>query len=383
MNAGEVKARLYSSGASLRVAWDRGLISALEEVDPAVPEDLWVAPALIDLQINGFAGVDFQQDELSQAGLLQACAGLRSAGCSKFLLTLMTDRWEAILERLAQLRALRGRTPQVHAALAGWHIEGPFLSAAPGFCGAHNPALMIDPSPLLIRQLQQVTESDPVLLTLAPERSGALETIALATSLGMKVSLGHTNASAAILRHAMTAGATGFTHLANACPQQLDRHDNILWRVFDTPGLTASLIPDGHHVSPALFRLAHRLLQADHLYYTTDAVTAAGAPPGRYSIGAHQVVVGPDQIVRHPGQTNYAGSGLRPIDGVVRAAEMLGRRWQEVWDGFSSAPARFMGWPHGLEVGRPADLCLVRTDFQNRPSLVRTIVAGTDSQAES
>ena len=81
----------------------------------------------------------------------------------------------------------------------------------------------------------------------------------------MRVSLGHTNASAEVLRQAVAAGATGFTHFGNACPQELDRHDNILWRALDTPGLTAGLIPDGIHVSPVLFRLVHRLFDPDGL----------------------------------------------------------------------------------------------------------------------
>src|SRR5207247_8189697 len=124
--------------------------------------------------------------------------------------------------------------------------------------------------------------------------------IALAVSLGIKISLGHTNASAEILRQAIEAGATGFTHLGNACPRELPRHDNILWRVLDARGLTISLIADGIHVSPALFRLLHRVLDAATIFYTTDAMAAAGAPPGRYAIGALQLEVGPDQIVRQP-----------------------------------------------------------------------------------
>jgi N-acetylglucosamine-6-phosphate deacetylase len=265
-----------------------------------------------------------------------------------------------MLARLAHLRSLCLGHPELRAAVAGWHLEGPFLSAAPGFSGAHPPEAMMDPAPDCIRQVRDLTGTDPVLLTMAPERDGALECIALAVSLGLKVSLGHTNASAEILRRAVAAGATGFTHLANACPQELDRHDNIIWRALDTPGLTVSLIPDGIHVSPVLFRLVHRLLPGDQIYYTTDAVAPAGAPPGRYTVGKHQVDVGPDEVVRQPGKRNYAGSALRPIDGVMRAAKMLGRPWQDVWRLASVQPARFMGLSDALRVGAPADFCVVR-----------------------
>jgi N-acetylglucosamine-6-phosphate deacetylase len=244
--------------------------------------------------------------------------------------------------------------------IAGWHIEGPFLSASPGFHGAHDPTLMIDPRPDHIRELRDCVPADPLLLTLSPERPGALESIALAKSLGMTVSLGHTDASGDQLRLAVQAGASGFTHLGNGCPQLLDRHDNILWRVLDTSGLTLSLIPDGHHVSPPLFRLIHRAADPNSLFYVTDAMAAAGCPPGRYRIGALDLEVGADGAVRQPGRTNFAGSSLRPCAGVARAARMRRCSWRVAWDQFSLVPARFAGLPAGLRPGGPADLCLIQ-----------------------
>jgi N-acetylglucosamine-6-phosphate deacetylase len=187
-----------------------------------------------------------------------------------------------------------------------------------------------------------------------------LTAIERAAALGIRVSLGHTNASAEVLRAAQRAGATGFTHLGNGCPQQMDRHDNILWRVLDRSGLAASVIPDQIHVSPTLFRLMHRLIPAHQLLYTTDAMAAAGAKPGRYTLGPMELDVGEDQVVRLPGRTNYAGSALRPIDGVFRAARMLGCGWRDVWFHFSQVPAAFLGLPSGLAVGRPATFCLLK-----------------------
>jgi N-acetylglucosamine-6-phosphate deacetylase len=320
---------------------------------------MWLAPPLVDLQVNGFAGVDFQQDTLCVDDLIRAADGLARAGCGRWLLTLTTDAWPRMLERLERLRRMRASRVELTEAIAGWHVEGPFLSDAPGYHGAHDPALMLDPSPERILALRAATGTDPFLLTLAPERPGSMEAIALAVSLGMRVSLGHTNASADDLERAASAGARGFTHFGNACPQQLDRHDNILWRVLDCERLGVSLIPDGLHVSGPLFRLAHRVLGRERIVYTTDAMAAAGAPPGRYTLGALTVEVGSDQVVRQPGRTNYAGSALRPIEGVMRAAEMLGCSWREVWRGFSEGPARFMGLPHQIEHGAKADFCLI------------------------
>jgi N-acetylglucosamine-6-phosphate deacetylase len=333
------------------------------------------------LQVNGFGGVDFQRDDLSLADLERAVHALRLAGCGRFLFTLITAEWPRLVARLRRAAALRAASEDLRAAIAGWHIEGPFLSSRPGFHGAHDPALMLDPAPEKIRELRALTGNDPLLLTIAPERPGALEAVSLAVSLGLKVSLGHTDASADVIRAAARAGAGGFTHLGNGCARELDRRDNILWRVLDNSGLAVSLIADGLHVSPALFRLVHRLLPAGSVAYVTDAMAAAGAAPGRYSLGALEMEVGPDGIVRQPGGTNFAGSSLRPIEGIARAAAMLGVSWREVWPRMSELPARFMGLSHELAVGQPATFCLLSENARHQPASLRFFLGGRECQA--
>ncbi len=107
-------------------------------------------------------------------------------------------------------------------------------------------------------------------------------------------------------------------------------------------------------------------------------MAAAGAPPGRYTIGALEVEVGADQIVRQPGKSNYAGSALRPIDGVFRAAGMLGCDWQQVWGALSVRPAKFMTLNHALTVGQSADFCLVQTSNDGSLASLRTFLAGEE-----
>ena len=357
MNSGEVHAFHYTTRQPVRVKWADGRIIEITSVTEKPDRELWIAPPLVDLQINGYARVDFQQDNVSADELLHAARALRRDGCAHFFLTLITDDWTRLLTRLKHLRQLRDGSAELREAIIGWHIEGPFLSEKPGFCGAHNAAHMRDPKSDDIRELRATTGGDRVLITMAPERTGALEAIRLAASLGIRISLGHTDASAEVLQQAVVAGATGFTHLANGCPRELDRHDNILWRVCDTPGLTVSFIPDGLHVPSRAFRLLHKLLEGP-VYYTTDAMAAAGAGPGRYRLGELELEVGADQIVRQPGKTNFAGSALRPIDGVFRAAKMLNCPWQECWRRFSEVPAQFVGFENDLSV-RGTSFCVV------------------------
>jgi N-acetylglucosamine-6-phosphate deacetylase len=235
---------------------------------------------------------------------------------------------------------------------------------------------MVSPTPLHIHELREATGADPVLLTVAPEQTGVIDIIPLAVSLGIRVSLGHTNASAAEIAAAVAGGAMSFTHLGNGCPQVLDRHDNILWRVAETCALHPGLIPDSIHVSPALFRILHRAIDPARFWYTTDAVHPAGAPPGRYRLDDIEVEVGADQVVRKPGATNFAGSALRPLEGVFRAAEMLACSWRDVWDRYTVQPRRMMGLDTAqIEPDKPASFCVLRCP-PGEPASVVTYIRG-------
>jgi N-acetylglucosamine-6-phosphate deacetylase len=349
--------RHYLTGRTIAIRHEAGRIVSVEES----PEStlLWLAPGLIDLQINGYAGVDFQRDGLTEAALLRASAGLGKDGCPRWLLTLITDDWARLMTRLRKAKQLRDGNAELKRSIVGWHIEGPFLSPESGFRGAHPPEVMCEPTLAHLEELKSITGDDPVLLTMAAERDGVIDMISKAREMGMAVSIGHSDSSAEELQQAVVAGATGFTHLSNGMPQQMDRHDNIVGRVFDTKELTAGLIPDSIHVSPQLFRTIHKAMPRENIYYTTDAMSAAGAPPGRYTVGRIELEVGEDKVVRMPGQTNFAGSALSPIDGIRRSAKMLGCSWREVWDFMSTNAAGLMGLKHGFEVGAPADFYII------------------------
>ncbi len=373
-----ITGRAVGTGQPIRIAWTGDCIDSVNPVSAAEADDRWLAPGLFDPQINGFAGVDFQRDDLTRADLQRAVAGLQRAGCSRFLPTLITDEWDRLMARLARLRAWRLEDPILMAAMVGWHIEGPFLSSEPGYHGAHDPAWMRDPDPGRIRALRRLTGEDRVLLTVAPERCGAIESIRVATDLGMVVSLGHTDADAPMLAAAVAAGASGFTHLANGCPQQMDRHDNILWRVLDTRGLRVSLIADGRHVAPALFRLVHRVLPPAMILHTTDAMAAAGAAPGRHTLGTLDLEVGADRVVRQPGRTNFAGSALTPVEGVFRAATLLGVSWRQTWPASSSTPASWLGIPTGLAAGNRADFCVIKVTREDELDRLQVFACGRE-----
>lgn len=359
---GEMIVRHYRDGLSRRIRWENsGILKSIEPISSAVEPDIWIAPALVDLQINGYGGVDLQRDEVTEESLLRMVGTLRRDGCSRILLTLITREWGPLIQNVERYRKLIEANPILRQAIPGWHIEGPFLSDQPGFSGAHNPKYMRDATPSDIQELRRATGNDPVILTVAPERANSMAAIAEAVRLGFVVSLGHTNASEAELQASEKAGARGFTHLGNGCPQLLDRHHNVFWNVLNSEFLTAGIIPDSIHVSPELFRIFHRALPRERIYWTTDAISAAGAPPGKFTIGEVDLVVGEDLVVRNPATNSFAGSALTPIEGIRRGARMLNQNWRDVWDLFSVQPARLMGLPAGLEPESPASFCLLRS----------------------
>lgn len=359
-----VLARHYRTGQPVRILMSRGVIRDISPADAASPEDLrWVAPCLFDVQVNGFAGVDFQQDTLQQSDLERAAAALSQHGCFRFFPTLITDGWPRMIERLSRLVAMSRNSPLLASAIVGWHIEGPFLSDRPGYAGAHNAEYMRDPLPTHLEELRRITGIEPVLFTIAPERAGALESIRHATSLGIRVSLGHTNASSEQLANAIDAGATCFTHLGNGCPAELPRHDNIIWRVLDAEKLTASVIPDGVHLPAAVLRCFAKVL-GSRMFFTTDSMAAAGSAPGEYTIGSVRARVDASGVVRKSGTPYLAGSSLTPIEGVIRAAQMLSWPWQRAWELFSEAPANAAGIAHGLAAGQSASAVLLFSNWR-------------------
>ena len=299
---------------------------------------------LFDLQINGFGGVDFQNPPGLDA-VRRACQSLHACGMRRVLATFITDAPEALLRKFEAFEAYRAADPFVAGTLVGYHLEGPYLSAEPGYRGAHPAHHMKDPDPAEFRRFQEAAGGMLRLLTLAPERDGADELIAQATRGGVRVALGHTNATDSQIDAAIRAGATLCTHLGNGCPAQLHRHDNIVQRLLARDELIACLIPDGIHLPPAVFKNLFRAKPPGKVILTTDAMSAANAGPGRVPLGDTELEVGADGVVRLPGSPLFAGSALRLDHGIRLAAGWLGLPVETVREMASSLPAQVLGFP--------------------------------------
>jgi N-acetylglucosamine-6-phosphate deacetylase len=299
-----------------------------------------------DLQVNGFAGVDFQQDDLTLEALRHAVAALRRHGTRRILFTLITDRIDGLCRRLARAEDLRAACPELADAVAGYHLEGPHLCPEPGYAGAHPPQWMRPPSIGDFSLLQEAARGNVRLITLAPELPDAPACIRHLTTCGIRVAIGHSQASDAQLDAAIAAGLSLCTHLGNGVPHTLPRHDNVIQRLLARDELFATFIPDGIHLPPFVLRNFVRAKPRERVLFTTDAMAAAGAPPGRYRIGPIETEVGADGVVRLPGETRYfAGSSLTLDAGCRNVVRWLGWSPAEAAAACGARVAAYLGLP--------------------------------------
>lgn len=262
-----------------------------------------------DIQVNGYGGVDFNQDHLTLPDLLRACEHLRRDGTRSILATIITDSVEKMAARLQTLARLRQAHPVVEEMIAGIHIEGPFLSPVDGFRGAHPLDAIRSADPGLMRELLQAAGGLVRLVTLAPEQDPQGATVRFLREAGVLISAGHTNASLEELRSAIRAGLTMFTHLGNACPAELPRHDNVIQRALHLRDhLTLCFIADGVHIPWFALKNYLDLAGLERTIITTDAMAAAGLGPGLYKLGRWEVEVGEDRAARAPGGKHLVGS---------------------------------------------------------------------------
>jgi len=272
-----------------------------------------------------------------------AVAVLRRHGVAGIFLTLITDEIDAHCRRLENFEKLRAISPAIDRMIIGYHIEGPWLSPEPGYRGAHPPGPMHAPSLAEFERLQSAAGGRVRLVTLAPEWPGSAECIAALTRAGVHISLGHTDASEAQIDEAIRAGARFGTHVGNGVPLQLHRHDNVIQRMLARDELIACLIPDGIHLPGFVLKNFFRAKPPGRVLFTTDAMSGAGAKPGRYKIGRLEIEVGEDGVARNPGGNGFAGSTLAPDEGVQRCASYIGLSLAESAALWSTAPAAAFG----------------------------------------
>jgi len=295
------------------------------------------ASGFFDLQVNGFAGVDFNDPAATAEDIARALDALQLTGVTRCLPTLITSPFEDFA------RCARAVLASGHPAVSGLHMEGPYLSPEDGPRGAH-PREHVRPASLDDFSRRQAAAAGRIrLVTLAPEVPGALPLIERLVELGVRVAIGHSAASTARIADAVSAGATLSTHLGNGCATTLPRHPNLLWAQLAEDRLWASLIVDGHHLPPETVRVMVRAKTRERCLLVTDATMCAGCPPGRYHLGALEVELSRESRVAAPGAATLAGSALTLPQAVANLCRFTGLPLEEALPLAADQPAAYLG----------------------------------------
>ncbi|MCE5267203.1 MAG: N-acetylglucosamine-6-phosphate deacetylase [Planctomycetaceae bacterium] len=266
-------------------------------------------PQFVDLQVNGYAGVDFNQDNLSAADLRRACERLRGDGVAGIQATIITDELPRMEARIKRIATIHGSDSLVRDVVWGIHVEGPFISDTPGCYGAHPRAAVRPADVDAMQRLLDAGDGLVRMVTLAPERDTGMKLVRHLAAQNILVSAGHCDPTLDQLREAIDAGLTMFTHLGNGCPTTLPRHDNIIQRALSLrEKLTICFIADGIHIPAVALGNYLRLTGTDRAIAVTDAMAAAGCGPGHYRIGSQNIDVCDDMVAWAPDGSHLAGS---------------------------------------------------------------------------
>jgi N-acetylglucosamine-6-phosphate deacetylase len=354
--------------------------SLITHVDPVLhaPEDgVWIAPGFVDLQVNGFAGVDYNSAASPLEEISKSIRAMFSTGVTRFFPTVITGAPEAMLAALRNLAQAR-ETIEEGPAMEAFHVEGPHISAEDGPRGAHPARWVRPPDFEEFRRWQEAAQGNVRLVTLSPEWLEAPRYIELLAREGVVTSIGHTRATEEQIADAVSAGATLSTHLGNGADRILPRHPNYIWEQLAEDKLAASFIVDGHHLPDSFLRVALRAKGVERSILVTDAVMPALCAPGPYRLGEVEVELKDDQRVVLRGGTRLAGSSLRMDAAIANVMNVAGVSLTEAIAMATVNPARvgrIGGRLRGLRPGDRADIVRFRVE-DGRLRVLETYLSG-------
>jgi N-acetylglucosamine-6-phosphate deacetylase len=289
---------------------------------------------LVDLQVNGFAGVDFNSGTITAADMDHALEAMLATGVTMCLPTIITARRSELETRIRALDKAVRASKLGPVMCPGYHLEGPFLNPASGYAGCHPPDAMTAADPDLAARLQGGLSRPILMVTVAPEIAGVMTLIKALADQGCVVALGHSAVDLAQAALAADAGATLSTHLGNGVPQQVHKFANPIFAQLAEDRLWASFIADGIHLQPGVLKSLMRARGLDRSILVTDAVSGAAASPGNYGFAGMRIERHADGSVRQAGTALLAGSALC-LDRAVR--NVVGWKLATVAEAFAMA----------------------------------------------
>ena len=316
-------------------------VQSIREVT-AADSPLRIAPAPIDIQVNGFAGFDLNVATVTPADVCAMVRALWRVGTGFLCPTVVTASVGAMSHSLrAIVEACKADALVAHAVL-GIHLEGPYISAEDGPRGAHPLEHVRAPDWDEFQRWQDIAEGQISIVTLAPEKKNAIPFIEKLVANGIVVAVGHTNASAADIQAAIDAGAKLSTHLGNGAHALIRRHPNYIWEQLGADDLWASLIVDGHHLPPSVAKSMMRAKTLDRCVLVSDAVALAGMAPGIYQFAGKSVELTAERCVRLVGTEYLAGSAIELARGIENSVRFAGISLEEAVSLATLQPTRLL-----------------------------------------
>jgi N-acetylglucosamine-6-phosphate deacetylase len=350
-----IHARHYATGEPLAVAVEGGRVTGV--APSAERPTRFVAPSFFDPQINGCLGISFNSNALTPDQVRTVADECRTHGIGAFCPTLVTGSFDALRHGFATLTATVGSDPELARRIPGFHLEGPYLSGDDGPRGAHPREHTRDPDWDEFCRWQDAAAGRIRMVTVAPERPGAIRFVEQLAAAGVVVAIGHTAATGDQIGDAVRAGARTSTHLGNGSHAVLPRHPNYIWDQLAEDALWASVIADGHHLPPAVVKCLIRGKGVGRTLLTCDAGSLAGMPPGRYREWGTDLEVLPGGKIVVAGTPFLAGSGHFTDVCVGNVIAFAGVSLTDAVDMASVRPRQLLGLPvPAIEPGQPAEL---------------------------
>lgn len=266
-------------------------------------------PVWVDLQVNGYAGVNFNAEGLTEEAVREVTERLEADGTAGYMPTFVTLDPELLIRSARTIVAARKKYAVCERNILGFFFEGPFISDRPGAVGAHAPEWVQKPSIELFNRFQDASEGLIRMVNVAAEIPGMPDFVRALSEQGVTVSLGHQMAkSPADIEPCIAAGAKAFTHLGNGIPNEINRHENIVNTALVEDRATVMFIPDGHHLPDVMLKLYTRAVPLDRLVAVSDAQYPAGMPPGVYPVGGLDAVLEPDGLLWYPPRNCLVGA---------------------------------------------------------------------------
>jgi N-acetylglucosamine-6-phosphate deacetylase len=383
-NPKTITGRVPGSSSVVQVEYDSA-IQAVDELIKPPDEAEYLSPGFIDVQVNGFGGVDFNDPSSSHEAIFGSIQKMLATGVTRFFPTIITGPEERIVGAIRNVLAAKRELERNHMAeshaIEAFHIEGPHISSEDGPRGAHPIQFVRKPDVNEFERWQEAADGHIRLITISPEWPEAPAYVSHLARSGVVASVGHTKATSEQIAAVVDAGATMSTHLGNGAHSVLPKTQNYIWDQLVDDRLTASFIIDGIHIPRAFIRAAWRAKGTERAVLVTDAVMPAMCEPGEYKLGEVSVELKADGRVVLRGGTRLAGSALR-MDHAIGLAVHIGRvSLREALAMATVNPARagrIAGRLRGLATGEKADFVKFRWDEESEHlNVVETVIAGT------